>query len=180
MKWLSNLFSKKLRNRAKKSINNSGLAEFEIGKRLYLSGNIEEALYYTDLAINRGFDSEAFVIRGCCLQELKFHYDAINDFDKAIQVLPNYQNYFSRSISKAAILDYEGQLSDVKFALELTENTEDYKLIEPYMITAELNFQAELEKQQKLQSIQNPKEKLTYEESLNMIEIIKLKNVKRR
>lgn len=69
-------------------------------------------------------------------------------------MLPEYQNFFSRSISKAAILDYEGQLSDVKFALELAKKL---KIIKPYMITAEMNLKEELEKKQKLESIENPK-----------------------
>lgn len=67
MKWLSNLFNITLRNNIRKSTNNSGLAEFEIGKRLYLNENIEEALYYTDLAVKMGVVGEVFVIRGCCL-----------------------------------------------------------------------------------------------------------------
>ncbi len=50
-----------------------------------------------------------------------YDYDAIEDFGKAISAYPSDCNlYFSRSISKSAILDFNGEIDDIERAISLS------------------------------------------------------------
>jgi tetratricopeptide (TPR) repeat protein len=119
-------------NEESDSINSSsGLQAYAKGINCYLDQQWDEALVHFDKALEEGairddIDGRNFYsYRAQCLQTLKYHYDAIVDFDKAIEISPNDCNlYFSRSISKGAILEYEGEIDDLRKAIELSrENT---------------------------------------------------------
>ena len=102
---------------------------FKKGKQSYFNKQIDEALNYFDLAFENGFVGnckndmfELYDLRARCLQELGFEYDAIENFDKAISFSPHDCNeYYARSLSKAAILDFEGEIADLEKANELSK-----------------------------------------------------------
>ena len=122
MNWFKNLFKPKKKAteiRVPKSLNGQQL--FEKGMEAHISRQTETALNFFDLAIKHDYTKEVYGSRGQCLQELHYHYDAIHDFTLAIKESPKDCNfYYSRSISKAAILDYEGEIEDILKAIELS------------------------------------------------------------
>ena len=85
----------------------------------------KEALRYFDQAIANGYDtSEVFSLRGSCLKDLGFYFDALEDYNKAIQKQPNRaiaNNYFMRSIIKDSLFDFEGSVADLKEAIRLSK-----------------------------------------------------------
>jgi tetratricopeptide (TPR) repeat protein len=89
----------------------------------------KEALRYFDQAIANGFDtSEAFSFRGSCLNDLGFYFDALEDYDKAIQKHPTKAiaaNYYTRSQIKQSLLDFHGSLSDLNEAIRLSKLDND-------------------------------------------------------
>jgi hypothetical protein len=89
----------------------------------------KEALRYFDQAIANGFDtSEAFSCRGSCLNDLGFYFDALEDYDKAIQKHPTKAiaaNYYTRSQIKQSLLDLQGSLSDLNEAIRLSKLDND-------------------------------------------------------
>jgi tetratricopeptide (TPR) repeat protein len=143
MAWVSNLFKKKFLN-SNIIINDlpEGYKSFEKGKELFFNGGggTNNCIHYFDEAIQNGFTGktgEVYDLRAACLQELGFHYDAIDDFDKAVVVSPKDCNrYFCRSVSKAAIDDYSGQIIDLEKAIELS--LEDNELNRGYNYAAEV------------------------------------------
>ena len=84
----------------------------------------KEALRYFDQAIANGYDaSEVFLLRGSCLNDLGFYFDALEDYNKAIQKQPSQgiaNNYFMRSIIKDSLFDFEGSVADLKEAIRLS------------------------------------------------------------
>ena len=84
--------------------------------------------FYFDKAFESGFvenfpddASNFYDLRAACLQEFGYDYDAIDDFDISIKLSPNDCNkYFSRSISKNAVLDYEGAILYLQKAIEVS------------------------------------------------------------
>ena len=90
----------------------------------------KEALRYFDQAIANGYDaSEVFSLRGSCLNDLGFSFDALEDYNKAIQKQPSQaiaNNYFMRSIIKDSLFDFEGSVADLKEAIRLSKlDTDD-------------------------------------------------------
>ena len=89
----------------------------------------KEALRYFDQAIASGYDtSEVFSLRGSCLNDLGFYFDALEDYDKAIQKQPSQaiaNNYFMRSIIKDSLFDFEGSVADLKEAIRLSKLDND-------------------------------------------------------
>jgi tetratricopeptide (TPR) repeat protein len=112
-----------------------GYRRFQRGKEHYLAGGedhsnacrIEEALSCFDSAIALGFEEGGiYSTRGSCLQILGYDLDAIDDFDRAIAEDASDCNlFFMRSVSKGAIGDLRGRVSDLKEAMRLaaTDNT---------------------------------------------------------
>ena len=83
--------------------------------------NDEQALLLFDKAIDCGI-KDAYSLRALCLQGLDYHYDAIEDFDQALLNEKNDPNlYFGRGHSKKIIADYDGAISDLKQAVELSK-----------------------------------------------------------
>ena len=89
----------------------------------------QEALRYFDQAIASGYDtSEVFSLRGSCLNDLGFYFDALEDYNKAIQKQPSQgiaANYHMRSIIKDSLFDFEGSVADLKEAIRLSKLDND-------------------------------------------------------
>ena len=115
MNWFSNLFKKKPSDASPSDRRwLEGYRSFEKGKQFYLDRQTNEALQHFDIAIENGYEGDVYDLRAACLQALGYDYDAIEDFNKAISLSPNDCNkYFSRSVSKRSILDFEGELISV-------------------------------------------------------------------
>ena len=103
MTWFTNLFKKK---KIEKTIYNDDLEwdifiNFSRGKKYLLEEKWKDALYHLDKALELGYEKDdIYEMRGYCLQELKYHFDAIEDFNKAISLDPNYGDaYANRAAS---------------------------------------------------------------------------------
>lgn len=166
-----------------------GFDFFENGKQCYLDRQTEEALGYFDKAVANGFvenfsteASKLYDMRAGCLQELGYAFDAINDFDKSIQISSNDCNkYFSRSLSKGAILDYEGEVTDLKKAIELAKidtalnreyndeaQKQGYKnvkgMFEARLLMAQMKLEEDVEDRKRIESATTPKDKQFWQE----------------
>jgi len=81
----------------------------------------QEALLLFDLTIECGFN-DAYADRAFCLQGFNFHFEAIEDFNQAILKSANYAHlYYARGYSKSVVLDYDGSISDLIIAVELSK-----------------------------------------------------------
>lgn len=131
MRWLINLFKKKIQSSeyGTQQTNEKlyeGFLAFQEGEKLYENRKNNEALNYFDLAIDKGFLEKSYEFRGRCLQELNYDYDAIDDFNQAIAMTPeDCKLYFSRSLSKGAIGDFQGEVDDLEKAIELSRTGND-------------------------------------------------------
>ena len=80
---------------------------------------------YFDLAIENGYnDSEAFLLRGSCLTDLGFYFDALEDYDRAIQKHPRKDiadNFYMRSLNKKSIFVFDGSIADLKETIRLSK-----------------------------------------------------------
>lgn len=100
---------------------------------------VKEALKYFDEAIERGLvepsvfhhgfdESEAFSLRGHCLNDLGFYFEALEDYNRAIEKNPRKHiagNYHMRSMIKDSLFDFEGSLADLKEAIRLSRLDND-------------------------------------------------------
>jgi len=185
MKWFFNSILEGLKRRFSKSKSDEGFAHLEKGKQLYLSNKFQDALLYLDSAINLGFDNGVYIVRGNCLQKLDYHYNAIEDFDKAIEMNPlEFSIYYSRAISKKAILDFTGQIEDLHNAIHYYKkklNIENHilKAFETDLLTAKMNIdgirQNMYEARKILPSIEI---KALIKDSLHLIKKVKGRSVK--
>ena len=125
MKFFSFLFKKNWNSSHDSSFSESSHAKKlqmleEANKLFYEEKRDEEALLLYDKVIMSGV-FEGYIHRAFCLQSLKYHFEAIEDFDKGIQSEPqNANNFFGRGNSKSAIGDIQGQITDLKRAIELS------------------------------------------------------------
>lgn len=95
---------------------------FEKGKKLTEDKQYNEALIFLDEAIKCEFLEDSHLYRGICLQALGFDLDAIEDFNKEIEKLPEDANrYFLRSFSKVVTGDLEGCITDREDAVRLSK-----------------------------------------------------------
>lgn len=214
MSWLSNLFNKKKtpeflpEEQAKSKIKWEGFDYFEKGGNCYYSRQTTEALLYLDKAFEFGFEenfpsdaSTLYDLRAACLQELEFHYDAIADFDRSISLEPNDCNkFFSRSISKGAVLDFEGEIADLEKAIQLSKidnalnreyNDEALKqgykngaaeMFKMRFIMAKMNLDSEIRNREQVEKATTPKDKefwqkMNDERKEKMLSRIKRRNV---
>lgn len=79
----------------------------------------EKALQYFDKAIEAGYQSaEIYELRGRCLDEFEFYYDAISDYNKSVSLDPGKANvFYMRSSAKVFIEDFKGALEDIEEAI---------------------------------------------------------------
>ena len=107
---------------------------FPVVDRKYTSSNnskesekkeMYEALKYFDMAIEKKYlTAESYAFRGTCLYYLKYYFDALEDYNKAIEINPESDrafNYYMRSLIKDAIFDYNGSLADIDEAIRLSK-----------------------------------------------------------
>ena len=185
MKWYADLTIKRFEERFFKSKNPSVNENLEIGKKLYLASKFQDAIVYLDNAINSGFENDAYEVRGNCLQKLDYHYNAIENFDQAIEIDPlKFSIYYSRAISKRAILDFTGQIEDLHNAIyyyRKNTNVENHvlKAFETDLLTAKMNIeglrQNMYEARKTLPSLEI---KTLIKDSLHLIKKVKLRNSK--
>jgi tetratricopeptide (TPR) repeat protein len=80
----------------------------------------DEAISHYEVAIKGG--QGGFASRGGCLAKLGWHYDAIDDFTREINLFPgDPNNYFMRSQSKYAVGDASA-IDDLKTAIKLSKD----------------------------------------------------------
>ncbi len=195
LSWLSNLFSKKKapelypEEQALSKRKWDGFDFFSKGQDCYLNRQTSEALTYFDKAIEYGFEEyfsceapKLYDLRAGCLQILKYHYDAINDFDKSISIEPNDCNkYFSRSVSKGFILDFEGEIADLEIAIQHSKidnflnreyNDEARKqghkngaagIFEIRLLIAKMKLESEIKSREQIKNAKTPSEKEFYQ-----------------
>lgn len=133
------------------------------------------------------------------MQELKYHYDAINDFDKSIFLETNDCNvFFSRSVSKGAILDHEGEVADLEKAIQLSKvnnalnreyNDEALKqgykngateMFEMRLLMAKMNLESEIKSRKQIEQAKTPNDKEFWQKIYNEKRERRLSQVKRR
>jgi tetratricopeptide (TPR) repeat protein len=100
---------------------------------------IKEALKFFDEAIKKGLvepavfhhgfdESEAFSLRGSCLDDLGFYFEALEDFNRAIERKPRKgiaHNYYRRGLVKQLLFDFEGYLADLNEAIRISKLDSD-------------------------------------------------------
>jgi len=184
MKWFTNLTVKFKDKFSNSGTTDEGLKNLEKGKRLYNSNQIHDALVYLDHAINLGYDTDAYEIRGHCLQKLDYHYKAIEDFDKAIEMNPlEFSYYYSRAVSKKAILDFTGQIEDLHNAIyyfNRNKNVENnfLKVFETDLLSAKTYIEGFKQNITDLHHTPYLEIKTLIRDSLHLIKKVKLKNIK--
>jgi len=150
MNWFTKLFRPKPLNQSDRDFSDACNA-FTTGKTIWndavlLKGSresslskIKEALKFFDEAIEKGLieptvfshgfdESEAFSLRGSCLDDLGFYFEALEDYNRAIGKNPRKAiagNYFRRSMVKKSLFDFEGSLADLKEAIRLSKLDND-------------------------------------------------------
>lgn len=130
-----NFFKKKTTNESSiiarpDELNSSLINVLEIAEKYYRNEQLDKSLEYLYMISEKDISNfskantiKFYSIRGGCLQEFGYDFDAINDFDKLIALSPNdSNNYFMRSASKNTILDYEGEIDDLEKAIHLSTN----------------------------------------------------------
>ncbi|HMR17975.1 MAG TPA: hypothetical protein PKA53_01630 [Sphingobacterium sp.] len=138
-------FKNERRKRKEKSKFDEGKDEFDDGLLSFHSENFEKALKHFDSAFSLGYAAgnknnaiDFYIHRGFTLQRMEYDYDALDDFNKAIEHLPNDCSlYFARSTSKTAICDDMGALDDLKIALKLANEDNLYSRIFNEKVKAE-------------------------------------------
>lgn len=210
--FFSKLFGKKARTELSPEIKEQqrrkweGFDFFQKGKEYFLNTQTEDALCCFDSAFENGFTEyfsidaiQLYEMRGYCLQELHFDYDAIADFDNSIALSQNDCNlYFLRSLSKAAILDFKGEIVDLERAIELSKidnaSNREYNdelrkrgypsgatpMFEMHLIRARMNLQTDIEDTQRIENALTPKDKLFWEEMYNVKIAKRLSRIKKR
>lgn len=155
MNWFTKLFGSKPLSQSDRDFFDACNA-FTTGKKIFqeavsITGTgwkesqlikMKEALEYFDEAIKKGlvepaifshgFDaSYAFSLRGSCLDDLGFYFDALEDYNNAIERKPRKgmaSNYFRRGMVKQSLFDFEGYLADLKEAIRISKfDNEDNK-----------------------------------------------------
>jgi len=150
MNWFTKLFGSKSLSQSERDFLDA-CAAFTAGKRIWKDAvsskgsreselnKTKEALKFFDEAIEKelveptvfshGFDeSEAFSLRGSCLDDLGFYFEALEDYNRAIEKKPQKAiagNYFRRSLVKKSLFNFEGSLADLKEAIRLSKLDND-------------------------------------------------------
>ncbi|TDO73236.1 hypothetical protein EV143_106178 [Flavobacterium chryseum] len=184
MNWFINLTGKFKDKFSNPNTTNEGLENLEKGKRLYRSNQIHDALIYLDNAIRLGYDTGAYEIRGNCFQKLDYHYRAIEDFDKAIEMNPlEFSYYYSRAVSKKAILDFTGQIEDLHNAIYYYKRNKSVennflKIFETDLLIARTYIDGLRQNISDLHHTPYLEIKTLIRDSLHLIKKVRIKNVK--
>lgn len=176
-----------------------GYNSFEKGKEFFLNRQMLEALHYFDLAVTNGYENNVYGFRATCLAQLGYDYDAIEDLNKEISSSPNdCNNYFLRSLSKSAILDYEGAIADMEKAIELSKGdnnlnkayNDDAKklgysngaieMFQQYLISSKMDLAFEMENRERIKNATSPKWKAELQKMNDERREKKLNRIKRR
>ena len=209
MNWLSKIFAKKKeteisdeeKKQSKKKL--EGLMAFEKGQEYFFNQQMNEALVLFDRAIECGFvenytydAGKLYEYRGGCLDGLEFHYDAIDDYDKSILLDPyDCNKYLLRSVTKGWIMDYEGEIADLKKAIEVSkvdnELNRDYndeaqmkgykKISDMYqmrILQAEISLKSETEAKKRVENAK-PEDKAFWQKMINDRREKRLNSIKR-
>ncbi len=101
----------------KETVLNQSISE---GINLYEIGKYEDTIQVLDDVISRtNKDKDAYHYRGLAKYRLNQHDEAIEDFNKAIDIDPEYDKvYVDRSIARIARGDYKADREDYKTAIE--------------------------------------------------------------
>lgn len=211
MNWFTSLFTKKtnktyLTDGQQSGKRSQSLDYFDRAKESYFNKEKSEALLYFDKALELGFvdyfqnhAATFYALRASCLQEFEFHFEAINNFGKSIFFSQNDSNaFFSRSISKTAVLDYQGAISDLEKAIELSktddEQNKEYNNVAreqgcengasdfygARLLRAKMELNWELESIQNIENASSQNEKQYRQEMYDEEREKKLNRVKRR
>lgn len=211
MNWLAKLLGKKktpelsAEEKEQSQKKWDGFDFFQKGQDCYFNRKTNEALSYFDKAFEYGF-AESFPsdapklydLRAGCLQELDFHYDAISDFDKSISLSSNDCNkFFSRSVSKDAVLDFVGEIADLERAIELSKKNNElnreyndeaqkqgYKnvaaMYQPRLVLARMNLDLEIKSRERIENATTPTEKEFWQMSYDERKEKRLRRIKKR
>ncbi len=60
----------------------------------------------------------AYSLRGLCNRKLEYYKESLSDYNKSIKLKPAPMNYEGRGITKSALKDYRGAISDYTIAIE--------------------------------------------------------------
>jgi tetratricopeptide (TPR) repeat protein len=150
MKWFTKLFGSKQLSQSDRDFFDACNA-FTTGKEKFKDAALskgsresklnktKEAVKFFDEAIKKGLveptvfhhgfdESEAFSLRGSCLDDLGFYFEALEDYNRAIEKKPRKSiagNYFRRSLIKKSLFDFEGSWVDLKEAIRLSKSDND-------------------------------------------------------
>ena len=148
-----------------------------------MSNRFQDALSHLNMAINSGFEQGVYVLRGNCFQKLDYHYNAIEDFDKAIETDPlEFSIYYNRAVSKRAILDFTGHIEDLHNAIyyykrHATIENHVLKAFEADLLGAKMNIEGLIQNGHEARKAPSIEVKSLIRDSLNLIKKVKLRNV---
>ncbi|OXA82108.1 hypothetical protein SAMN05444397_101850 [Flavobacterium aquidurense] len=182
MKWFTSLMLK-FRGKFSNSTTDKSFENLEKARKFYLANKYEEALVCLSTFSNSDAHPEAYKLKGDCLQRMDFHYNAIEDFDKAIETNPlEFSNYYSRAVSKKAILDFTGQIEDLHNAIYYYNKSAVLKrsvlrAFESDLLSAKMNIETLAKNASEITRTPTLEIKTHITESLHLIRKVKLKNV---
>jgi len=90
---------------------------YELAIFYLLQNNYKESMNYFSLA-DSNYNYKFFYNKGLCLFHLEKYQEAIEAFDKAIELSPNPFAFFNRALAKARVNDVAGTASDMRNILE--------------------------------------------------------------
>ncbi|QOG01137.1 tetratricopeptide repeat protein [Flavobacterium sp. MDT1-60] len=181
MKWFTSITIQKIKERFSKSGIDPGAENLEKGRNLFLSNRISDALTHLNKAIHLGFETDAYELRGNCLQKLDCHDNAIEDFDKAIENDPlKFSVYYSRALSKKAVRDFTGHIEDIHNAIyyykkSSTVENQTLKTFETQLLSAQLNIDHEMQNSAQPEKVPSGEIKSLIRDSLLLIKKVRLK-----
>lgn len=182
MKWFTNLMGN-FREKFSNSTVDQSSENLEKAKKLYSANKYEDALLCLNTISDYNSDAEAYKLKGDCLQRMNFHYNAIEDFDKAIETNPlEFSNYYSRAVSKKAILDFTGQIEDLHNAIYYYNKSAVLKksilrAFESDLLSAKMNIEMLAKNASEITKTPALEIKTRIRESLHLIQEVKLKNI---
>ena len=90
---------------------------YELAIYYFLQNNYKEAMGYFNQA-DSNYSYKFFYNKALCLFHLEKYQDAIEYFDKAIEISPNTYAYFNRALAKSRLNDVTGTMQDLKLVID--------------------------------------------------------------